>query len=260
LGLDVGQLFQIWPHLSELVGVLFVGAAAAGCLRLFLKPEKPEKVSNAPLLFVAVWSAFCIGVFSLKFHVQGNPRYLMTPLIPVTLLGFLLYAKATSALGKIPSRVIHTVFIVLTLIAAQSHFDEIVWHRNFYGGVEIADYKLSKKLYEDKFKDSNASWAEIDNLFRGKGLLSWAESGEIKIKEWDANIRTQLQDSHLQGVASRWGGAYILSFKSDLFENNSNASIIFKTDTTNNSVFSWVLPKVKKKAERSAYLYKYTVR
>ena len=258
-----GHFVQILRPLLQ----MFLGIAIAMAVALFLSTRGRQKQRNmadtrkvlpGSILFLAIWSAFCVLGFSLNFKVENNLRYLTTPLLPLTILAFVSYWNCVTSLHDTARRILNVAFVVVVVIGLQRHLDEIIFTRNFYGGVDIADYLLTKQLYEDRFNDSDASWQDLDDLFRGKTFANVEDAREIKIKEWDPNMKEKVKPENLAAVASKLGSVYVLSFNEALYAGDPKAQLLLKTTTANGSLYSRLLPKIKKKTNRRIFLYKYS--
>lgn len=230
--------------------------------------KKEEAAAHRPpggiFLFFVLWAGFSTLAFALNFKVQDNIRYLTTPLIPLTILAFCLYGRIVPTFEKPLLRYIpHGLIIaaVILSIFAGGNWKEIRFAREYLGGVEIADYKLTTKLNEDYYQDREISWQELDDFFRGKGRTI-PESREIKIKAWDEDAKEKLRPENLERTALKWGGAYVLVFENlpddarALLE-DANLELIYESTTSNGSVYNKVFRK-RRKANRPIFLYKYT--
>ena len=258
----LAPLFKILFWILLFVGAIFLlFRVAKGWIK-----EENVLINHPPwsvFLLVILWAGFSTLAFALNFKVQDNLRYLMTPLIPLTILIFGLHGRVSSAFQKpVFQIIVNLLFTVVVIIGLERNWQEVRFARNYFNGVEIADYKLTQKLCENYYQDPDVSWQELDDFHRGKGRTI-PESREIKIKAWDENAKVLLNPEHLGKVALKWGAAYILVFESlpdrakDLLE-NPNLVLIYESTTSNGSLYNQVFHK-KKKANRPIYLYKYTL-
>lgn len=265
--IDYRNFFYILAPLFKIVFwiLIFLGGILL-ILRLSKGSVKKEKIVNQPpwsiFVFFILWAGFSTLAFALNFKVQDNLRYLMTPLIPITLLIFGFYGRVYSVFQKPTLRiVINSLFLVMVILSAGENWQGIKFARNYLGGVEIADFKLTQKLIQDYYQGPEVSWQELDDFFRGAGRTK-PESREIKIKAWDDSAKEKLNPEYLQKVASKWGAAYVLVFENlpdsakSLLE-DPNLTLIHESTTSNGSLYSQVFRK-KKKANRPIYLYKYS--
>ena len=234
--------------------------------RFTKSPAKVEKdeASHPPwavFLFFTLWAGFSTLAFALNFKVHDNLRYLTTPLIPLTILAFGLYGRMVPSFNHAVARIlVNGTFAGFVLFSLQENWHEVRFARNYYGGVEITDFKLTQKLCEDYYQDSEVTWQALDDFYRGKGR-TLPESREIKIKAWDENAKEKLNPEYLKKIASKWGAAYVLVFENLPDESKSlledpNFTKVYESTTANGSFYSRVFRK-KKKANRPIFLYKY---
>jgi len=259
--LDFGHWVYVMPMLAQLVLGIFIFAGLAFCIMLLIKSARRDtparSISQGSFLFLAIWTGTCLAAFLLNFPIENNHRYLTTPLIPLTILGFALYWRGTTLLTKRVASVIHIFFAIFVGMSAQKNLDEVIFNRVYHGGTTVADYVLTKKIYEDRFRVGDASWSELVDFYRGSGPVN-PDSREVKVKAWDENVGLKLTPKGLEEIASRWGAAYVLSFDGDLFPNEPQIEVLLETTTANDSVLSRLLPRIKKKTSRPAFLYKYS--
>jgi len=250
----------LWP-LFQTIGALLLLPIAMIIFILWRSGAKGDKTfwrkSSVPLFFFTIWSLFPLASFLLNFKVADNNRYLTTPLIPLILLTFTFFGNLSLEFNEKLRKYLRVGFLVVVLVSSQRNLDEIVFIRHFYGGIDIADYLLTKKAYEDRFNDPDASWEELDDFYAGRGLASKPEFQVAKIKEWDPNMREEVKPENLAKLASKHGVVYVLSLTDGLFQNEPRVKQLWKTTTANGSFYSWIMPKIKKKTNRACYLYKY---
>jgi len=221
------------------------------------------------LLFFGVWTFICLAGTSLGFDFEHHPRYLTTVLIPLTLFSFALFKRP---LALIQEWLLRWRYLTLALLLGfpvlfqtsfeehrlrvTSKLDEILFHRYYYGGLDTADFLLTQKLYEDRFHVPQASWKEIDDFFHAKPPGRPREFGEIRIKEWDPDQDVSLE--RLERTNREWGTAYVLSFNSDLEQKRPELNLLWQGQTDNRSLYSLAIGKLKKKAYRKVFLYKFS--
>lgn len=260
--LNLPNVFQTLSPLVELLLPLFALVMILLIVTRLQKPAQakifPQQMPSGAFLFLTLWILPCLLGFALNFNVENNARYLTTPLIPLTILIFSLLGSSARHLKGWRQHIFNTVFVVLLVIALQRNLDEVVFLRNYFGGVDIADYALTKKIYEDRFGSESATWQDLDDFWRGRKSPDRKEFREIRIKEWDRNMSEAVRPENLAALASKWGAAYVLSFNDSLYTDTPEVQQIFRSTTANQSLYATLLPKIKKKTHRAIYLYKYT--
>lgn len=253
-------LSQLGPILLPVLLSLTVGMALGRT-----KPSCPP----APLLFLAIWIGLCLLGYSMNFQLEGNIRYLTTAMVPLTLFFFTLLAKLLERVASFRPRwgkpiaaclIGFPLFFQTNFDKKELHInfkiDEILFIRNFHIGTDIAEYFLILKVYEDRFGKGNPSWQELDDFYRGKPPAEKGEFTAIRVKHWDPH--EDPSPANLRKIAEKWGAAYVLSFEGGRYSDEPRVKQIGQITTANQSLYSLILGKVKKKTHRAAYLYKFT--
>lgn len=260
---DPSQLSLILSPLTNLFfAICSLGILIAILGKYFSRKSLPAPASSlkpGTYLFLGLWLSICLMGFTLNFHVVNNERYLTTLLIPLTVTTFVLFSDITRRAAQkfVWWNPLFFLSLAATLIL-QGNLDEITFRRNFYSGTDIADWVLTREIAKDRFGISRVTWQDLDNFYRGKLTGDPKAFTEIRIKEWDENMKSKLTPEELAGIAEKWGGAYILSFKEGLFSDQPKVKQIFRSNTANGSLYTRLMPKIKKKTLRPIYLYKYT--
>ncbi|MCM8775257.1 MAG: hypothetical protein NC930_02745 [Candidatus Omnitrophica bacterium] len=276
-------LFSIVPPLLSCLGsVLIVTLLIDGVSFAVGRPKNSTATepAGAPtiFLFAGVWIGFCLLGFAMNFRSVETQRYLTTSLVPLTIFVIALWWRALRpVLTGIPSR----FFRALVIIGCAAGFliqvefknqrihvgfklDEIIFMRNYYSGTDIAEYKMTKKIYEDYFRDPDASWQELDRFYRGMAPTKPGEFG-VRTKFWDAmwgdppGEKEKAMLPYLEQTAQKWGAAYVLAFHDNLFQAEPRIQKIFEAKTDNGSLYSFLIARIKKKAFRNFYLYRYRI-
>ena len=228
-------------------------------------PQWPRDV----ILFLGVWTAVCFMASLSGFSLKGQLRYLVTLLVPLTAFFFALLDRPFIACWNfsrlfmklllatlLMSLVFVQIFIEGGRVKIESKLDEIAFIRNYFDGTDVADFLLMKKVYEDRFHIPNASWQEIYDFFHGRPPAHYGEFGGIRVKEWDPNA--DASPEQLSKIAYVWGTAYVLSFNEGLYAGNSQIQLIWRSNTDVHSLYSTLIGKVKRKAYRQIFLYRYS--
>ncbi len=204
-------------------------------------------------LYFFIWFMLALAGTTFGFNLENNERYLTVVLVPATLLFF-------SILGLLLMNQPKKIFIVSYLIllglmgySVQKNFSYMIFMRNYYDSTNIVDWKATQIIYKDRY-GKEPSWQNLDDFYRGKPPYSAAEFHEIRFKEWDRSVPSDIKS--LSPVAQKWNAAYVMSYDEGLYKNEPNAKLLMKSDTKNGSVYSAVMPKIKKKALKQFYVYK----
>ncbi|MBI4970691.1 MAG: hypothetical protein HZC17_02500 [Candidatus Omnitrophica bacterium] len=224
---DLAHTFQ-WP--------LFILAAILTLWIVFKR--------NPAITYFLVWFGLALAGTCMGFHLEDNERYITVVLVPATVLVFSVFGLALNQLGSITSKILYGVLTVLTLIPIQYNFDHDIFMRNFYDGINIADWKASGLILKDRY-GIDPAWPALDKFYRNPN----GEFHEIRIKEWDSSIPAD--PASVKKVADKWKTAYVLSFKDKLFP-----TALAVSDTGNNSLYTKLLSKIKKKTVKKFYIYK----
>lgn len=218
-----------------------------------------------PLLIILIfWALFSMSGFMLKFDVSSNPRYITTPLIPWTILIFVVLSSVLEQLRVIVRNKI--VLVALSVLVGAACFfqgfpgskngfftfklDEVLYVRNFWGGTDIAIHKMAGRVYSDYFNGAESEWLKLHDFYH----VDKKRFTEMQLKEWDANQRFDLNE--LSKSMEEWGAIYVYSFNPDLENKYLWLNKIYESTTDNGSIYSMLIQKVKKKAVRRFYLYK----
>jgi len=227
---------------------------------------KPAAVTGkeSPLWIVlALWTLFSLAGFTLGFDIESNPRYMTTPMIPLGIVMFILLGRAFERVVEANGRILTRIFSVFFLIAclfqgfpgSKNGFfvfklDEVLYARNFWGGTDIAIFKMASRVYSDYYGRSEPTWQDLHHFFHHeKNRFSG-----MQLKEWDINQK--FDNKQLSESFTEWGALYVYSFSPDLETRYSWLNKIYEDTTDNNSFYSGIIKKIKKKAVRRFYLYK----
>ena len=230
--------------------------------------QKPPGFASEHLLFFGIWAVFCLLASSLGFDLKGQIRYFTTVLIPLTVFVFALLGNLVRVIRVRFPKFEKLVFVPVLMVSIlfqtpleagrvkfHSKLDKILFMRNYLSGTDIADYQLTKRLYEDYLHISNASWTDLEHFYHGKPPADPALFGDLRIKEWDPD--EDVSETRLEKRARRRGAVYVLSSDPTLSERAPGLSLLWQGTTENGSVYSRVIGKVKKKNSRKIFLYKY---
>lgn len=220
--------------------------------------ERSFPILPSGLLLVVLWTGLSAAGFAMNFHLEGNLRYLTTFLTPLTVLIFSIYGWVSRFWSAKVVKLFHSIFGIALILIVQRNIDEIIFIRNFDLGFEVAEHLFIKKIYEDRYGVHEPSWQQLDNFYRGIAPAKPIELNEIRIKEWDDNVRDQTKVENLERVASKWGAAYVLSFNEGLYADEPHVQLLHQTTTATPSLYSVLLSRIKKKVHRKIYLYKFS--
>ncbi|HRK62373.1 MAG TPA: hypothetical protein PLY88_07500 [Candidatus Omnitrophota bacterium] len=244
----------------------FLGMALAFVMLKFCPDSDKKEGSKFELssnfIFVAFWiGASCAGLF-LNFELTtATTRYFSTALLPCYILcgaiiglAFKFYQKACFLHKPISIAMCLLCLFSLGSLNGGSFFsfklDEILFFRNFNLAINVADYRLTYKLYCD-FYGHCPSMQELDDFYRNnKSMFS-----EIRLKEWDKN--TAFTKGALERHAAKWGKSYVFSFRGDLDVSHRYLKLTDSGDTHSGSFYNDLFSKIKKKSIRSIYLYRF---
>ncbi len=268
---DSGRLVEIFSPFIPFLFWLLVILTLAHIIFYLIPSKRPKDSSNSlpsgSFFFLGLWSVFCLLGFLFNFKVENNIRYLTTPLIPLAILSFSLFQKPLTLLygwRRLLLLLWIPIFFQTSLengrVKMKFMPKEITSARDFSSGVDIADYELTKKLNEDYYQDTEVTWQELDDFYRGKGRVIPA-SRAIKIKIWNKNAEKRTTPGYLRRLSRKWGAAYILVFENppdwaEALMRDPNLALVFESTTSNGSFYSKVF-RNKKKANRKIFLYKY---
>ncbi len=226
---DIAHAFQ-WP--------LFIVSVASIAWAVFRK--------NPMIIYFLVWFTLALAGMCMGFHLVDNERYISSALVPFVCLAF-------SSLGYLrnKARFMHSTWAMLLLsaliaIPIQRNVGHMIYMRCFYDGINIADWKASAIIFKDLYGQA-PGWKDLDAFYRNSN----GQFHEIRIKEWDNTVASDRASA--QKVANKWGAAYVLSFKEKLMP-----GLLAVSDTSNGSLFTGLMPKIKKKTLKTFYIYKVT--
>ncbi|MBI4398479.1 MAG: hypothetical protein HY586_05085 [Candidatus Omnitrophica bacterium] len=240
-----------WPLV-----LLIIFLAAGIKLHFFLRRNPPiERNAVSYILYFFIWTGLALGGTCMGFRLADNERYLTVLIVPAVLLAFSCLGLAVNILDpRIWLRRIISAFIVVcTAIPIVENLGHIIFMRNVYSAADIADWKATEKIFEDRF-GYPASPEGLDAYYRGTAPYSKEEFHASRIKEWDTN--TDSSAGAVKRAAQKWNGAYVLSFKENVYAGDETISLLLASDTHNQSFYAKILPRIKKKTLRKFYLYK----
>jgi len=269
---DLNNLAMTLNQLMPLLAPPLV--ALLGCILLAKVGKRRKEMQEfswprgMPIFFL-IWIGLCMMGYSMNFQLEGNIRYLTTILVPLTVFILALFERPLRELCEIQRGLARPVAFALLGISVlfqadveegrlhlNAKSDEILFIRNFHIGTDIAEYFLTKKVYEDRFGKSEPSWQELERFRWGRSPAQKGEFVEIRVKHWDPSQDSSVES--LEKVARKWGVAYVLSFENGLYREDRRVKQIHKISTNTGSLYSLLISKIKKKSHRLAYLYRFS--
>lgn len=241
---------------SDLVhafGWILSGLFLAACFWIIIKYKQWQSAQRPYLLYFLIWTLAALAGTCLGFRLIQNERYLTVVLVPATCLVFSVLGISLETLRPFLARCAYIAITLISIAAVQYNFDHVLFLRNFYDGINIADWKASERIYEDRF-GREPGWKELLDFYRGFAPYREGEFYETRIKEWDSSTASDI--TSLRNIAKKWGQAYVISFKSDLYPGEDGVLQLASLDTSNGSLYTTLLSKIKKKTVRPFYLYK----
>jgi len=207
------------------------------------------------LLYSFIWSGAAVASTCLGVHLEENERYLSIVLIPAVLFSFLTISITSKLISTRLRKYFLLIVIVLTAIPIQRNIDHIVFIKKLYDNRNIADWKGTQVIFEDKYNET-PSWENLHSFYRGKTPYSRELFHKARIKEWDTSISSSINT--MNKLAKEYGQAYAISFKPNWHQGESTIKRIASLDTTTGSLYTTLMPKIKKKSLQQFYVYKAT--
>ncbi len=207
------------------------------------------------ILFTLIWSSAALCALCLGFHLTENERYLSTLIVPFILFLFLLISSTSSFLSKKAKTLFLLTIFILSVIPIQRNIDSIVFIKKLYDNRNIADWKGTQIIFEDLY-NKEATAENLVDFYQGNPPYSKKLFHESRVKQWDSSVASDINT--VRKIAKDWGSAFVISFDKNLYTNENDVTLIKESDTRIGSLYTTLMPLIKKKSLQKFYVYRIT--